>query len=72
MELVFLTTQTNMSVEMQYIPKVNQKVTKGIFEIEKVLVKSVTAKGNRMSTKEIKKVVVIKKAVSAEKVGASK
>lgn len=62
MELLFLTTQPNLVVEMQYIPKVHQKVTKATFEMDSVLVKGVTAKGLRMSSKEVKKVVVLKNA----------
>lgn len=64
MELVFLTTQNNVKVELQYIPKVNQKTTKGIFEIDSALVKGVSAKGIRMSPKEVKKVVVVKNTIA--------
>lgn len=65
MELVFLTTQPSVAVEMLFIPKANQKVASGIFDFAKVLVKGVTAKGIRMSPKEVKKVVLIKKANSS-------
>lgn len=72
MELVFLTSQPNVSVELQFIPKVKQKTTKATFEIDSVLVKGVTAKGIRMSNKEIKKVVVIKNSAPVAKVAAVK
>lgn len=61
MELLFLTSQPNVVVEMQFIPKVKQKVTKATFEVDNVLVKGVTAKGVRMSNKEVKKVVPLKR-----------
>lgn len=64
MELAFLTTQPNVAVEMQFVPKAKQKVTEAIFELDSVLVKGVTAKGIRLSSKEIKKVVPIKRKVS--------
>lgn len=63
MDLVFLTTQPKTVVELQYIPKVGQKVAKSTFELDKLLVKGVTAKGVRLSNKEVKKVVVLKKAI---------
>lgn len=60
MELVFLTTQPNVTVEMNFVPKAGQKVTSAPFELDKVLVKGVTAKGIRMSSKEVKKVSLVK------------
>lgn len=71
MDLLFLTTQPNVVVEMQYLPKVNQKVTKATFEIDSALVKGVTAKGLKMSSKEVKKVVVLKTPASASKVASA-
>lgn len=65
MDLVFLTTQPNVVLEMQYIPKVNQKSAKGTFEIDSALVKGVSAKGIRMSPREIKKVVIVKAPAKA-------
>lgn len=61
MELLFLTTQPEVILELQYMPKVKQKVSKTTFNLDSVLVKGVSAKGIRMSTKEVKKVVQIKK-----------
>jgi topoisomerase-4 subunit A len=60
MDLVFLTTQSDVSVELQYIPKVKQKVSNSIFELNKVLIKGVAAKGVRMTPREVKKVVIAK------------
>lgn len=61
MELAFLTTQPNVTLELQYIPKVKQKTTKCTFELDSVSVKGVAAKGVRMSNKEVKKVAILKK-----------
>lgn len=60
MELVFLTTQPKVTVELQFVPKVKQKIAKATFEIDSALVKGVSAKGNRMSNREVKKVVALK------------
>jgi len=60
MELVFLTTKPQVVAELQFIPKVKQKITKTTFELDKVSIKGTTAKGMRMSNKEIKKVVPTK------------
>lgn len=73
MDLVFLTTLPKVAVEMLYIPKANQKVAKGVFELDSVLVKGVSAKGIRMSSKEIKKVTPMKReAPKSAPAGASK
>lgn len=61
MDLMFLTTQSDPIVELQYIPKEGQKVNKQTFDMSTVLVKGVTAKGKIMSKKAIKKVVLVKK-----------
>lgn len=65
-ELSFLTTQTGVTVELQFVPKAGQKVGKASFEMDKVLVKHVKAKGIKMSTKEVKKVVLVKSAAPAK------
>lgn len=58
-ELAFLSTQPNVVVELQYMPKLNQKMAKEIIELNSFLVKGVSAKGVRMSKKEVKKVVKV-------------
>lgn len=60
-QLAFLTTQPHAAVELQFIPKLQQKVSKMLFEFDTLLVKGVSAKGNRMNTKGVKKVVPIKR-----------
>lgn len=65
MDLVFLTSQPNVVVEMQYVLKANQKATRGTFELDSALIKGVTAKGIRMSNREVKKVLLVKNAKTA-------
>lgn len=73
MNLVFLTTQPSVSVQMQFSPKPGLKVLQAPFELDSVLVKGVTAKGIRMSNKEISKVTLIKRAsVDKEENAAAK
>jgi topoisomerase IV subunit A len=60
MELVFLTTQPNVVVELQFVPKVKQKTAKATFEVDSALVKGVAAKGIKMSNREVKKIVALK------------
>ena len=54
---MFLTTQPGQVFELQFYPKVKQKVSKTTFELDQVLVKGVSAKGVRVSPREVKKVV---------------
>lgn len=60
MDLVFLTSQPNVVVEMQYIPKLKQRVLKENYALDSTLVKGVTARGTRMSKREVKKVLLVK------------
>lgn len=60
MELLYLTSQQNITVELQLIPKPAQKISKVTFSLAEVLVKGVTAKGIRMSNRQVKKVVLLK------------
>lgn len=57
MDLLFLTSEPGKVFEMQYILKLKQKVHAETFELDAVPLKSVTAKGCRMSKREVKKVV---------------
>lgn len=61
MELAFLSTQPDVAVELQYLPKVGQKVNKSTFDFSRVLVKGVAARGRIMTKKEVKKIVSLKK-----------
>jgi topoisomerase-4 subunit A len=59
MELQFISTAIDPSLELIFIPKAKQKVAKITFDFNKMLIKGVTAKGNRMATREVKKVTPV-------------
>lgn len=60
MELEYLSTDAKATLELNFVPKPNQKVSKALFEIDTALVKGVTAKGIRMANRQVKKIKVIK------------
>lgn len=60
MQLEYLTHEQNPVVQLQFIPKANQKLSKTEFALSSVLVKAVSAKGIRMANREVKKVVFVK------------
>lgn len=66
MDLVFLTSQPNVFVDLQYIPKVKQKVGSETFSLDNFLVRGVSAKGIRMSKREVKKVLLVKNPKTAQ------
>ena len=58
MDLQFISTQPQPIVELQLVPKVKQKVSKIDCDLSQVLVKGVSAKGIRLTPREVKKVLV--------------
>ncbi len=60
MDLQFISTEPELKVELQFIPKIKQKLAKVEFNVSGVLVKGVSAKGIRMANREVKKVVLMK------------
>lgn len=60
MNLEYISTKPFNTLELQLIPKTKQKITKEVIKLDDVLVKGVTAKGIRMSPREVKKVVPLK------------
>jgi topoisomerase-4 subunit A len=56
MELLFLSTDENPKVKVQFVPKVKQKVKNVDFAMKDVLVKGVSAKGVRIASRAVKKV----------------
>ena len=62
MEIFMLSAQPNLNIELQFIPKIGQKVTKIAFQTSKLLVKDVKSNGVRLSPKEVKKIVLLKNA----------
>lgn len=60
MNLEFISTELKVSLELIFIPKIKQKVDRAQLDMDKFLVKNVTAKGIKMVPKPIKKVVYLK------------
>lgn len=60
MDLQYISTQPGESLEILYVPKAHQKIAKGLFELDKVLIKGVSAKGIRIANRQVKKIKVIK------------
>jgi topoisomerase-4 subunit A len=60
MILDFISTEPNNTLELQLIPKPRQTMTKVQFKLENIAVKGVSAKGVRMTPREVKKIVQVK------------
>ena len=60
MVLDFISTDPDVVLELQLIPKPRMQVTKVPVKLDDVLVKGVTAKGIKISPKEVKKIVQVK------------
>ena len=58
--LDFISTDPDIVLELQLIPKPRQQITKVQFKLDEVAIKGVTAKGIRMTPKGVKKVVQVK------------
>lgn len=58
-ELLFLTTDSDPVVQVQFIPKVKQKLTNIEFPMGNVLVKAANAKGIRVANRGVKKVKIM-------------
>ncbi len=59
MNLEFISTKPFNTLELQFIPKIKQKITKVRFQLETILVKGVSAKGIKMANREIKKIIPV-------------
>jgi topoisomerase-4 subunit A len=59
-DLEYISTKPFNTVELQLIPKTKQKISKEVFNLDKVLIKGVSSKGIKMSNREVKKVVPVK------------
>lgn len=55
-ELLYLTTKPKARLELFFIPKVNQRISRVEFSFDKVLVKGVAAGGVKMASRAIKRV----------------
>lgn len=60
MNLEFISTDSQATLELQFTPKPRQTLSKTQFQIDKVAVKGVSAKGIRMANREVKKIVLVK------------
>lgn len=58
LELQFISTQPNVKLEIQFIPKLKQKVSKMDFDFNETLVKGVSSKGIRVANRGVKKILV--------------
>ena len=59
MILDFISTDPDKVLELQLMPKARQLVSKVRFKLDDLLIKGVTAKGVKMSPKEVKKIIQI-------------
>jgi len=57
LELQFISSEPNLSLEVQFIPKLKQKVSKIDFNLKDVLVKGVNSKGVRLANRGVKKLI---------------
>lgn len=55
LELITVSTKPDLNIELTYVPKVNQRTSKTIFNFKDMLVKGVSALPRKMSPREIKK-----------------
>jgi topoisomerase-4 subunit A len=60
MSLEHLTLDPPITLELQFIPKLKQKISKIAVDLSQILVKGVSAKGIRLSNRPVKKVVIMK------------
>lgn len=65
-KLELLTTDPDPSVELTFSPKPRQKASSSRCQLKEIPLKKVSAKGIRLSTKEIKKVKMVKKKAVTE------
>lgn len=60
MSLDYISTDSTHVLELQLIPKTRQTISKVQFKLANVAVKGVTAKGIRMTPREVKKIALVK------------
>lgn len=60
MSLDYISTDADTALELQLIPKPRQQIAKVHFKLDDVAIKGVSAKGVRMTPREVKKVVLVK------------
>lgn len=60
MGLEFISVQPTPSLEILFVPKVKQRVSKAVFSFDSVRVKAVSAKGIRIANRQVKKLLPVK------------
>lgn len=60
-ELQHISTHSEAAVELQFAPQANQKIKKMLFPLKEVLVKGAQARGIRLATQKVSKVISIDK-----------
>ncbi len=60
MVLDYISTAPHNTLELQLVPKARQTIAKVQFKLESVAIKGVTAKGVRMTPREVKKMIQVK------------
>lgn len=59
-ELLSLSTAKNIVIELLFVPKTGQKISKVDVDMEKLLVKGFSSKGVRLANRQVKKVKILK------------
>lgn len=57
MELLHISADPDLVVEIQFAPQANQKIKKSDFAFKDILVKGAQTRGNRVATQKVKKVI---------------
>jgi topoisomerase IV subunit A len=65
MDLQYISTEPELTLELVFIPKPKQKVAKAQVDFAKIIVKGVTAKGIKMAHREVKKVLLVQRPKTA-------
>ncbi|MGK5594127.1 MAG: DNA topoisomerase IV subunit A [Parachlamydiaceae bacterium] len=60
LHLEFLSSAAHPKVELKFIPKIKQKTGSMVCDLTEVLIKGVSAKGIRLSPREVKKILMLK------------
>ncbi len=58
MSLDYISSEPSNVLELQFMPKVRQTISKMYFKIEEIMIKKVSAKGVRMTPREVKKIIL--------------
>lgn len=65
--LEYLTTDISPSVELRFVPKIKQKMAELTCDLKDILIKGVSAKGIRLSPREVKKVIPLAESAKGKR-----